>query len=141
MVAAPLALAAVERGAAADRDEHVLERRAAGVVRVHVAGGDRAHAKRLGEVAERRVAARVAALVRALQLDEEAVAPERAGEPRGGVRVEHREPVPRAAGEADEPFVQLLEQAQVERRRQRLARPPSGVCRACAAVSRRQRFA
>ena len=89
-------------------------------MRVHVAGGDRAHAERLGEVAERGVAARVAALVRALQLDVEAVAAEHAGKVRGGVRVEHGEPVPRAAGEADEPVVQLLEEADVERGRQRL---------------------
>ena len=40
VVAAPLRLAAVERGAAADRDERVLERGAARVVGVDVAGRD-----------------------------------------------------------------------------------------------------
>ena len=59
VVAAPLALAAVERGAVADRDEHVLERRSPRVVRVDVAGRDGRHAERLGEVAqERRCGAR-----------------------------------------------------------------------------------
>ena len=71
MVAAPLALAAVERGAVADRDEHVLQLRAARVVRVDVAGRDGRHAERLGELARAGVPAGVAALVRALQLDVE----------------------------------------------------------------------
>ena len=121
MVAAPLPLAALERGAAADGDEHVLERGAAAVVRVDVARRDRPDAERGGEVAQVRVAARVAALVRALQLDVEAVAAEGAREPRRRVRVADGEPVARAAGEADEPLVQLLEQRLVEPRRQRLA--------------------
>ena len=141
VVAAPLALAAVERGAAADGDEDVLQRGAAAVVRVHVA---RSRSSATSSVSARsrsaRVAARVAALVRTLQLDEEAVAAERVREPRCCVRVAHREAVARAAGEADEPFVQLLEQLLVERRRQRLAVLLRRVC-ACAAVSSRQRFA
>ena len=120
VVAAPLALAAVERGARADRDEHVLERGAARVVRVHVSRRDGVHVQRLRQVAQRRVAARVAAFVRSLQLDEEAVAAERLREPRRGVRIAHRQPVPRAAGETDEPLVEPFEQARVERRRQRL---------------------
>ena len=37
MVAAPLALAAVERRMAANGDEHVLERRTVRIVRMHVA--------------------------------------------------------------------------------------------------------
>ena len=121
MVAAPLPLAALERGAAADGDEHVLERGAATVVRVDVSRRDRLDAERGGELAQLRVAARVAALVRALQLDVEAVAAEGAREPRRRVRVADGEPVARAAGEADEPLVQLLEQRLVEPRRQRLA--------------------
>src|SRR5581483_5746884 len=56
-------------------------------VRVDVARGDRRDVQRLGEVAELRVPARVAALVRPLQLDEEARAAERAGELRRRVRV------------------------------------------------------
>ena len=87
VVAAPLPLAALERGAAADGDEHVLERGAAAVVGVDVAGRDRLDAERLGELAQPRVPARVAALVRALQLDVEAVAAEGAAQaapPRSG---------------------------------------------------------
>ena len=87
VVAAPLALAAVERGAVADRDERVLEPRAARVVRVHVAGRDGRDAERGGELRERGVPARVAALERALELDVER-AGERAREPGGAVRVE-----------------------------------------------------
>ena len=90
------------------------------MVRVDVAGRDRAHAQRLGEVAQRGETARVASLVRALQLDEEAFRPERARQGPRAVRVADRETVPRAAGEADEPLVQLGEQPGVERRRQRL---------------------
>ena len=63
-----------------------------------------------GEVLQSGVAPAVPALVRPLQLDEEAVAPERAGEADGGVRVVHGEPVPRAAGQADEPFRMLLDE-------------------------------
>ena len=120
MVAAALALAAVERRAVADRDERVLQADARARVRVRVAGDDGLDAERLREVAQRGVPANVAALVRPLQLDEEALAAERLREPRRRVRIAHREAVPRAAGEADEPFVQLLEQRLVERRRHRL---------------------
>src|SRR5205823_1468548 len=74
----------------------------------------------LGEVAERSIALRVAALVWTLQLDEEALAAERMREPGSGVRIAHAEPVACTAGETDEPFVQLLEQVLVEARRQRL---------------------
>ena len=88
---------------------------------VHVAGGDGVHLQRLGEVAQGCVAAHVAAFVRTLDLDEEAVAAEGAGDARCRVRVAHGEPVARAAGEADETVVQLLEPARVERRRQRLS--------------------
>ena len=105
----------------ADRDEDVLERGAAWMVRVDVAGDDGLDARVRGEVAQERVAAGVAALERALQLDVEALRPERARELGGGVRVADAEPVAGAAGEADEPFVQLGEQSPVERRRQQLA--------------------
>ncbi len=125
VVAAPLALAAVEGGAAANRDEHVLEHCTARVVRVRVAGGDRRDTERRRKLAERGIAPRVAALVRPLQLDEEVVPAEDPGEPRRRVRVADGEPVPRAAGKADEPLVQLLEQRRVERRRQRAPGPPS----------------
>ena len=90
-------------------------------MRVRVAGDERRHAQRRREIAQRGVAPRVAALVRTLQLDEEVLASEDIGEPRRRVRVANGEPVPRAAGETDEPVVQLLEQRRLERRRQRLA--------------------
>jgi hypothetical protein len=120
VVSAPLALAAVERGVAANCDEHVLQRRTADAVGVHVAGRDGAHVQRLGEIAQRGVAPRVAAFVRTLELDVEALAAEGAGEPRGSVRIVDGKSLPRTAGETDEPLVQLLEQAYVECGRQRL---------------------
>ena len=104
----------------ADRDEDVLERGAARMVRVGVPGDDGLDAGVLGEVAQERVAARVAALERPLQLDVEALASERARELGGGVRVADAEPVARAAGEADEAVVQLREQRRIERGRQQL---------------------
>ena len=112
------------------------------MVRVDVAGRDRLDAEVLGEVAQERQPARVAALERALELDEEALAAERAGEARCGVRIEQAEAVPRAAGEADEPLVQLRDG--LERTEggsgSRSSRPARRVP-ACAVVSRRQRFA
>ena len=83
-VPAPLGLAALERRPVLDRDEDVLETRPAQMVRVYVAGGDRADAESLRERAERGVPARVAPLVGPLELDVEAVAAERAR--RGGRR-------------------------------------------------------
>ena len=66
--------------AVADGDEDVLEQaRAAQMVRVDVARDDRPDAERLGEIAQTCVAARVAALVRTLELDEEPLAAESAG--------------------------------------------------------------
>src|SRR5438876_722913 len=66
VVAPPLALAAVERRAAANSEVNVRKRRAKRMVRVHVACGGRRNADRLREDAEKRIAAGVAALVRAL---------------------------------------------------------------------------
>ena len=65
----------------------------------------------LGEVAQGRVAPHVTALVRPLQLDEEALRAEGVREPGGGVRVLHREAVAGAAGEADEAVGVLLDEA------------------------------
>ena len=113
-----LALAAVERGAGRDRDEDVLQAGAARVVRVRVAGGDGPDAERFGEVAQCRVAACVAALVGALQLDVEAVAAEGGGDAGGRVRVDDAEAVPRAAGEADEALVPLEQRVERQRGRQ-----------------------
>jgi hypothetical protein len=118
VVAAPLALAAVERRAFPDRDENVLQLRSARMVGVRVAGHDRLRAKLLREVAQRGVAPHVPTLVGALELDVEAIA-ERARDGRGGVGIEHAEPSARATGEADEAVVQLQEQLERQRRRQR----------------------
>src|SRR3954451_8947253 len=90
------------------------------MMRVHVAGGDDLNLQRLGEVAQQGAAAHVATLVRALQLDEETVAAERLREPRRPVRVAQSEPVARAAGEANEAVVQVLQQRLLELRWQRL---------------------
>ena len=129
VVAAPLALAPVERRAVADRDERVLQADARTSVRVRISRDDGLDAERLGEVAQRRVAAHVAALVGPLQLDEEPLAAEGLREPRRRVRIAHGEPVARAAGEADEPVVQLLEQRLVERGRHGLrSRVPADAC-------------
>ena len=110
-----------------DGDEDVLERGAAQGVGMDVAGDDGLHPRMSGEVAEERVPACVASLERPLQLDVEALGPEGAGERGGSVRVVAPEPLPRAAGEADEPLVQLGQQARVERGRQRDL-PPSAAC-------------
>ena len=71
MVAAPLALAAVERRAVADRDERVLQAQASRVMRVDVAGRDDRDSERFSKLLELRVPAGVATLVRPLQLDVE----------------------------------------------------------------------
>ena len=122
MIAAALALAAVERGAVLDRDERVLQLGATLVVRVHVAGRDGRHAERLGELVQRVVAPRVAALVRTLQLDVER-AGKRAREPRRRVRVDDAEPLPRAAGQRNEPLGMLGEDVDARPGRQQLALP------------------
>src|SRR5262249_3127838 len=104
VVAASLRLAAVERGAAADRDEGVLKGAPPLVVDVDVAGGGGGQAELAGKLPKGCVPARVAALVRTLELDVEAVGPECGCRPGGAVRVPRAEPVARAAGEADEPL-------------------------------------
>ncbi len=119
-VPAPLALAAVERRPAANRDERVLQERASGRVRVHVAGGDRRHAEMLREIAQQRRAAGVAALERPLQLDEEAVAAERLRQPGGAVRIAQAEAIAGAAGEADEALAVSRDDVEGDLGRQRL---------------------
>ena len=69
-----------------------------------------------GEVTQRGVAASVAALERALELDVEAIAAEHRGEPRCGARVEDGEPPAGATGEADEALGVLLQQDRAEAR-------------------------
>src|SRR5205823_937695 len=110
---------ALERGAVPDRDEDVLERDTARVVRVRVTRGDRLDPERRREVAQERVPARVAALVRPLELDEEPPPPEGTGDLGGRVRIADGEPVPGAAGEADEALAVLEQELEVEARRQR----------------------
>ena len=117
VIATALGLATIECAAVTDGDENVLQGCSPRMVRMNIAGDDRPDAERLGKIAQACVAARVATLVRTLELDEEALAAECAGQSRGSIRVAHREPVPRAAGEADEPSVQLCEQRRIERGR------------------------
>src|SRR5207244_6377853 len=92
-----------------------LQGRAPWMVSVHVAGRDRLHAEALGEVAEELAPPPVAALVRTLQLDVEAVAAERVRQPCRGIRIADRDAVARAAGKADQSVAQLLQQRLVER--------------------------
>ena len=109
-VAAPLLLTAVERGAAADRNERVLKQRAPRRVRVDVPGGDRVDAEMLGEVTQSGVPTDVAALVRSLQLDEEVLTTERACQPGSCIRMAHGKTGAGATGEADETFGVLLDE-------------------------------
>ena len=120
VIATPLALAAVERRALLDRHERVLELRAPSVVCVHVAGRDRGHAKRLGQVCEHGVAACVTAFVRPLQLDVER-AWKRTGEPCGCVRVDDAEPVTGTARQCHETLGMFGDDLDARLRRQQLA--------------------
>ena len=104
MVAPPLLLAAVQRRAATDRDECVLESTSALVVYVDVAGGDCRNAEVAGEVAEDGVPTGVAALERALELDVEAVRPKCRCNLRSSVWVTNPQAAPSTAGQADQSF-------------------------------------
>src|SRR5215211_314638 len=118
----PFRLAGLQRDLVLHGHEHVLQVDATRMVRVRVTGRDRADSDLPGEVAESGVAAGVAAGVRALQLDEEAVAAEGACEARGRVRIPDGKAVAGAAGEADEALVLLGEQGRVEAGVQTLVR-------------------
>ena len=116
-----------------DGHESVLEHGAALAVRVDVAGRDGRHAKRLGQVAQRSVATGVAALVRALELDEEALAAERGSETGGGVGIPDGETVTGATGQTDEAFVPLGELPERQRGLQPVVRvrereQPAQIC-------------
>ena len=142
-VAAAIRLAALERSSAADRHERVLQQRSPRMVRVDVSGRDRLDSEVLGQVAKRGVRRVSPALVRPLELDEEALAAERPSEPRGAARITNAEAHPRAAGEADEPLGELRHRLQGHRGLEGPGMPgPSGNYRvpACEAVSSRQRF-
>ena len=80
-VAAPLPLGLVQRRAQPDRDQRVLQGEPRAVVGVDVAGGDAGDAEPLGQPRQPAVARAVAAPQRALQLDPEAVGPERREQP------------------------------------------------------------
>src|SRR6185503_514629 len=115
-----LTFRALEGRPVPDRNHRVLERSTARVVRMRIAGGDGLDAQRLGELSQPRVPPRVAPLVRALELDEEPLAPERAGQLGCRIRILDTEPVPRTAGEADETLVQLRQERRLERWRHQL---------------------
>ena len=114
-VAAPQRLRRVERRVVAQGHERVLERRALACVRVDVAGGDRRHPEPLGQLGEPPVARAVVALERPLQLDPQAVAPERGQQPAQRRLVVHA--LARAAAQADQPGGMLLERLQRDARR------------------------
>ncbi len=116
VVPAPLRLGALERRAVPDRDHRVLQRCPRRRMRVDVARDDRLDPQRLREIPKTRVSPHVAPLERPLELDEEALAPERPCQPGGGVRVPHPEPEPRAARQAHQTVVQLLQQRLVQGR-------------------------
>ena len=122
VIPAPLTFRALEGRPVANGDHRVLERGATRVVRMRIAGGDGLDAQRLGELAQPRVPPRVAPLVRALELDEEPLAPERASQLGCRIRILDTEPVPRTAGQADETLVQLRQERRIERRRHQLGR-------------------
>jgi hypothetical protein len=95
-----------------------------------VAGRDCRDPQVAGELAQGGASAGVSALVGALELDEEAVAAEGVGDAGDGVRVARAEPVPRAAGQADEPLgvcEQRLERQLGRERVGALLRPRAGV--------------
>src|SRR6266511_1951184 len=121
-VPVPFRLAGLQRDLVLHGHEHVLQVEATRMVRMRVTGRDRADSELPSEVAECGVAARVATGVRALQLDEEAVAAEGACEARGRVRIPDGKAVAGAAGKTDEALVPLGEQGKVEARVQTLVR-------------------
>jgi len=114
-VPAPLGLAALERGPAADRDEHVLEQRSPRVMRMDVPGCNSPDAQVLGEVAEEADPPCIAALEGALELDEEALAAERPRKPCGGIRIPDCESAARATREADESLGELRDRLERHR--------------------------
>ena len=123
VVAAPFALAPVQRRALLDRDKRILQSRATRAVRMHIAGRDGGHTKRLGELAQHGVAPRVTTLVRTLQLDVER-AGKRACELGRRVRVDDAEPMARAARERDKPFGVLRDYLHARLGRQQIALAP-----------------
>jgi len=87
VVAAPLALARLERGVVPDRHEDVLERSTPRMVGVGITGDDGLDPGMRGKIAQKHIPVDVAALEGALQLHVEALWPEDAGERGGRVRI------------------------------------------------------
>ncbi len=102
--------------------------------------GNGVDGQRGGEVTQGGVAASVAALERALELDVEAVAAEHRGEARCGARVENGEPPAGATGEADEALGVFLQEGETEARLEPVVRMGGGEEPAEVGVSAR-RFA
>ena len=90
-----------------DGDERVLEWYPALVMCVNVAGSDGVYAQRLGELAQSRVSTAVAALVRSLELDEEALGAKSRRHSRSRIRIVDGKTAARTARQAHEALVQL----------------------------------
>ena len=116
MIPAALRFGPVERGPMTDRYEDVLQRPSSRMMCMRVPCCDHRDAEGFRKVAQDRAPAPVAAFVGPLQLDEEAIASKGACEARRCVGIPESEPVSRAAGEAHEPVVQLLEERLLESR-------------------------
>ena len=114
LVTPPFGLAAVERRPLPDRDERILEPGAPRVMRMNVARGNSADTEIAGELAQPCIPPGIAAQVRPLELDEEALPSERAAEPCRAVRIAYCQPMARTPREADKTFVALLEASEVD---------------------------
>ena len=106
--------------------EFAYAARAAAMMGVHVARGDRPDSERLRQVAEGRVAAGVATNVRALELHVEAVSPEGLGEASRRVGIRDAEPAARTPRETDEALVQVGEKVWLQAGIEALARVRGG---------------
>ena len=138
-VTAPGGLRLVEGGAAAHGNEGVLEERALAGMGVHVAGGYARHPERGGELHQIAVAPAVVAGERPLELDAQALGPERPAEPpaeRGGLGVlpaldaAGQHALACAAGEAYEPFGAALDLGERDPWGQRAGTHPRPLVRA-----------
>ena len=132
-VAAAVGLGLLQRLAAADRNQRVLQRRPPAVVSMDVAGGDAGNPKPLGEQRQPTIASPIPPPVGPLQLDPKPIPPEGPKQPPsqplplGSVPPLERprsDPVPSTPGEADQPLRMLLHLLES---RPRLRRGPPGV--------------
>ena len=136
-VAAPLWLGGIERGVQAHGDQRVLQRRAGARVRVHVAGRHARHPEPLGHPLEPPVARPVVAQERPLELDPQAIRPERVEQAPKRELVVHA--AQRAPAQADQPLGVLEDVGQLDECLRGWALAFSRVC-ACARVRIRHRF-